>query len=140
MSQSSLKAFQEISEKLPGKRKIVFLALYNNPNNTFYKIAFILGCNVNKVSNRFNELENAGLIEKTGIEKRGKYERGKYSVVTDLEKIIENQNQLYVHFVDEKSQLERDHRKCQTKAGKNLLKKRINYYKNKIKNLKMLSI
>lgn len=140
MSQSSLKAFQEISEKLPEKRKMVFTAIYNNPNSTFYRIAFILGCNVNKVSNRFNELENAGLIKKTGTEKRGKYERGKYSVITDRETIIENQNQLYVHFVDEKSQLERDHRKCRTKAGKELIFKRIEYYKEKIKNLKMLSI
>lgn len=140
MSQNSVAAFQEISDKLPEKRKAVYIALKNNPNSTFYRIAFLLSWNVNKVSNRINELENAGLIVKTGEEKQGKYSRYKFTVITDREKIIENQNQLYVHFVDEKSQLERDHRACLTKTGKELIFKRIEYYKNKISNLKMLSI
>ncbi len=140
MSQTSVKAFQEISEQIPEKRRIVYTALKNNPNNSFYRIAFILGWNVNKVSNRFNELENAGLIEKTGEETVKKFTRDRFSAITDIDKIIDRQNQLYVHFVDIKSQLETDYHRCQTKEGKELLRKRIQYLKTKISNLKMVSI
>lgn len=140
MSQTSVKAFQEISEQIPEKRRIVYTALKNNPNNSFYKIAFILGWNVNKVSNRFNELENAGLIEKTGEETRGKFTRDRFSIISDVEKIIEKQNQLYVFFIETKSQLEADYHRCQTKEGKELLAKRIQYLKTKISNLKMHSV
>jgi DNA-binding transcriptional regulator YhcF (GntR family) len=140
MSQTSVKAFQEISEQLPEKRRIVYSALKSNPNNSFYRIAFILGWNVNKVSNRFNELENAGLIEKTGEETRGKFTRDRFSAITDVDRIIEKQNNLYVSFVDIKAQLETDYHRCQTKEGKELLAKRVQYLKTKISNLKMASI
>lgn len=140
MSQTSIKAFQEISEQIPEKRRMVYTALKNNPNNTFYRIAFILSWNVNKVSNRFNELENAGLIEKTGEENQGKFTRDRFSVITDIKKIIEKQNELYVFFVDTKSQLETDYHRCKTKEGKELLAKRIQYLKTKISNLKMHSV
>lgn len=140
MSQTSVKAFQEISEQLPEKRRIVYNTLKSNPNCSFYRIAFILRWNVNKVSNRFNELENAGFIEKTGEESHGKFTRDCFSVITDIDKIIEKQNKLYAHFVDTKSQLETDYHRCQTKHGKELLAKRIQYLKTKISNLKMHSI
>lgn len=139
MSQTSVKAFQEISEQIPEKRRTVYTALKNNPNNSFYRIAFILGWNVNKVSNRFNELENAGMIEKTGEETQGKFTRDRFSVITDKDKIIEKQNELYVFFTETKSQLEADYHRCQTQEGKDLLRKRIQYLKTKISNLKLHS-
>ncbi|MDV7696262.1 hypothetical protein N6B72_04935 [Chryseobacterium soli] len=140
MSQNSIAAFQEISEKLPEKRKVVYEVLKDYPNSTFYQIAFKLSWNVNKVSNRINELENAGLINKTGEEKRDKYVRDKFSVITDIDEIINRQIDLYVFFVDTKAQLETDYRRCETKEGKELLAKRVKYLKNKISNLKALSI
>lgn len=140
MSQTSINAFKEISEQLPEKRRIVYNTLKDNPNCSFYRIAFILKWNVNKVSNRFNELENAGFIEKTGEESHGKFTRDCFSVISDIEKIIEKQNQLYIHFVDAKSQLETDYHRCTTKQGKDLLSKRIQYLKIKISNLKMHSV
>jgi Mn-dependent DtxR family transcriptional regulator len=140
MSQNSLKAFQDISEELPEKRRAVYLMLEENPNSTFYQIAFKLSWNVNKVSNRMNELANSGLIKKTGEEQRGKFIRDKFSVIADVNEIIQRQNELYAFFIDTKSQLEADHHRCETKQGKALLIKRINYLKNKISNLKTLSI
>ncbi|ROI05483.1 hypothetical protein EGI16_03595 [Chryseobacterium sp. G0240] len=140
MSQNSLKALQEISEELPEKRKLVYYKLKEFPNSTFYQIAFKLSWNVNKVSNRINELVNAGLIKKTGEEHRGKFTRDKFSVIDDPDEIIQRQNELYVSFIDAKSQLESDHRRCETKQGKSLIVKRINYLNNKISNLKMLSL
>lgn len=140
MSRSSNRAFAEITDKLPEKRKEVFIALKNRPNSTFYDIAYWLGWNVNKVSNRINELLNSGLIEKTGIEVRGKFEREKYSVITDRKKIIERQQELYVCFTASKNDLEGDYRLCQSEYGKQLIAKRIRYMKDKISSLKEISV
>ena len=113
------------------------MTLSKFPNSSFYDISYKLGWNVNKVSNRFNELQNAGLIVKTGTETRGKFERELFSIVTDKDSIINKQNELYRYFTDCKSQLEEDYLRCETKEGKGLIRKRIDYMKTKISNLKL---
>lgn len=136
MSITSIRAFAEIQVKLPDRRREVYRAVAENPNSSFYDIADVLGWNLNQVSNRINELINSGLIEKTGSEIHGRFERDLFSVITDMEKIIAKQNQLYSGFVQAKADLEADYHKCETEQGKELLKNRIEYYKNKINALK----
>ena len=94
--------------------------------------------NLNQVSNRINELVNSGLVEKTGSEIHGKFERDLFSVITDKEKIIEKQRQLYKGFTSVKADLEADYNNCKTENGRKILKNRIEYYKEKIRNLKWL--
>ena len=136
MSITSIRAFAEIQEKLPDRRREVYKAVAENPNSSFYDIADVLGWNLNQVSNRINELINLGLIEKTGTEIHGRFERDLFSVITDMEKIIAKQRQLYKGFLSAKEDLEADYHKCETEQGKELLKNRIEYYKNKINALK----
>lgn len=136
MSITSTKAFAEIQEKLPERRREVYKAIAENPNSSIYDIADVLGWNLNQVSNRINELVNSGLVEKTGTEIHGKFERDLFSVVTDMEKIIEKQRQLYKGFVSAKEDLEADYQNCKTENGRKILKNRIEYYRTKIKDLK----
>lgn len=138
MSITSTKAFAEIQEKLPERRREVYKAVAENPNSSIYDIADVLGWNLNQVSNRINELVNSGLVEKTGSEIHGKFERDLFSVITDKEKIIEKQRQLYKGFTSAKADLEADYNNCKTENGRKILKNRIEYYKEKIRNLKWL--
>ena len=138
MSITSIRAFAEIQVKLPDRRREVYKAIAENPNSSIYDIADVLGWNLNQVSNRINELVNSGLVEKTGSEIHGRFERDLFSVITDMEKIIAKQNQLYSGFVQAKADLEADYHKCETEQGKELLKNRIEYYKNKISLLKKM--
>ena len=138
MSANSTKALKTIADQLPARRKQVYKMLEKYPNSTFYDIAYKLGWNVNKVSNRFNELASAGFIKKTGVETRGDFDRDQFTVINDINIITDLQNQLFVKFRDSKSELERDFQKCETKSGKELIRKRIDYYKAKISNLKTL--
>ena len=138
MSITSIRAFAEIQVKLPDRRREVYKAIAENPNSSFYDIADVLGWNVNQVSNRINELINLGLIEKTGTEIHGRFERDLFSIITEKERVIAKQNQLYSGFVQAKADLEADYRKCETEQGKELLKNRIEYYKNKISLLKKM--
>ena len=138
MSITSIRAFAEIQEKLPDRRREVYKAVAENPNSSFYDIADVLGWNLNQVSNRINELINLGLIEKTGTEIHGKFERDLFSAITDKEKIIEKQRQLYKGFTSVKADLEADYNNCKTENGRKILKNRIEYYKEKIRNLKWL--
>ena len=135
MSITSTKAFAEIQVKLPDRRREVYKAIAENPNSSIYDIADVLGWNLNQVSNRINELVNSGLVEKTGSEIHGKFERDLFSVITDKEKIIEKQRQLYKGFTSVKSDLEADYNNCKTENGRKILKNRIEYYKEKIRNL-----
>lgn len=139
MSETSRKAFREIENQLPDKRKVVYQQIKKKPNSSFYSIAYSLGWDVNKVSNRFKELLDSGLIKTTGKEQRGKFERDLFSVETNIEIIKEVQNKLYVGFTETKSQLESDYHRCETKEGKDILKRRILYCKNKISNLKLVA-
>ena len=134
MSITSTKAFAEIQVKLPDRRREVYKAIAENPNSSIYDIADVLGWNLNQVSNRINELVNSGLVEKTGSEIHGKFERDLFSVITDKEKIIEKQRQLYKGFTSVKA----DYNNCKTENGRKILKNRIEYYKEKIRNLKWL--
>ena len=136
MSITSTKAFAEIQVKLPERRREVHKAIAENPNSSIYDIADVLGWNLNQVSNRINELVNSGLVEKTGSEIHGRFERDLFSVVTDMEKIIEKQRQLYKGFVSAKEDLEADYQNCKTENGRKILKNRIEYYRTKIKDLK----
>ena len=136
MSITSTKAFAEIQVKLPDRRREVYKAIAENPNSSIYDIADVLGWNLNQVSNRINELVNSGLVEKTGSEIHGRFERDLFSVVTDMEKIIEKQRQLYKGFVSAKEDLEADYQNCKTENGRKILKNRIEYYRTKIKDLK----
>lgn len=138
MSITSTKAFTEIQVKLPERRREVYKAIAENPNSSIYDIADVLGWNLNQVSNRINELVNSGLVEKTGSEIHGKFERDLFSVITDKEKIIEKQRQLYKGFTSIKDDLEADYNNCKTENGRKILKNRIEYYKEKIRNLKWL--
>lgn len=138
MSITSTKAFAEIQVKLPERRREVYKAIAENPNSSIYDIADVLGWNLNQVSNRINELVNSGLVEKTGSEIHGKFERDLFSVITDKEKIIEKQRQLYKGFLSAKEDLEADYQNCKTENGRKILKNRIEYYKEKIRNLKWL--
>jgi len=138
MSITSTKAFAEIQVKLPDRRREVYKAIAENPNSSIYDIADVLGWNLNQVSNRINELVNSGLVEKTGSEIHGKFERDLFSVITDKEKIIEKQRQLYKGFLSAKEDLEADYQNCKTENGRKILKNRIEYYKEKIRNLKWL--
>lgn len=138
MSITSTKAFAEIQVKLPERRREVYKAIAENPNSSIYDIADVLGWNLNQVSNRINELVNSGLVEKTGSEIHGKFERDLFSVITDKEKIIEKQRQLYKGFTSVKADLEVDYNNCKTENGRKILKNRIEYYKEKIRNLKWL--
>ena len=138
MSITSTKAFAEIQVKLPERRREVYKAIAENPNSSIYDIADVLGWNLNQVSNRINELVNSGLVEKTGSEIHGKFERDLFSVITDKEKIIEKQRQLYKDFTSVKDDLEADYNNCKTENGRKILKNRIEYYKEKIRNLKWL--
>ena len=76
------------------------------------------------------------MVEKTGSEIHGRFERDLFSVVTDMEKIIEKQRQLYKGFVSAKEDLEADYQNCKTENGRKILKNRIEYYRTKIKDLK----
>ena len=136
MSITSTKAFAEIQVKLPDRRREVYKAIAENPNSSIYDIADVLGWNLNQVSNRINELVNSGLVEKTGSEIHGKFERDLFSVITDKEKIIEKQRQLYKGFTSAKADLETDYNNCKTENGRKILKNRIEYYRTKIKDLK----
>lgn len=136
MSITSIRAFVEIQKKLPDRRREVYKAIAENPNSSIYDIADVLGWNLNQVSNRINELVNSGLVEKTGSEIHGRFERDLFSVVTDMEKIIEKQRQLYKGFVSAKEDLEADYQNCKTENGRKILKNRIEYYRTKIKDLK----
>mgnify|MGYP000917842249 CR=1 FL=1 len=136
MSITSTRAFAEIQKKLPERRREVHKAIAENPNSSIYDIADVLGWNLNQVSNRINELVNSGLVEKTGSEIHGRFERDLFSVVTDMEKIIEKQRQLYKGFVSAKEDLEADYQNCKTENGRKILKNRIEYYRTKIKDLK----
>jgi hypothetical protein len=136
MSVTSTRAFVEIQKKLPERRREVHKAIAENPNSSIYDIADVLGWNLNQVSNRINELVNSGLVEKTGSEIHGRFERDLFSVVTDMEKIIEKQRQLYKGFVSAKEDLEADYQNCKTENGRKILKNRIEYYRTKIKDLK----
>ena len=136
MSITSTRAFVEIQKKLPERRREVHKAIAENPNSSIYDIADVLGWNLNQVSNRINELVNSGLVEKTGSEIHGRFERDLFSVVTDMEKIIEKQRQLYKGFVSAKEDLEADYQNCKTENGRKILKNRIEYYRTKIKDLK----
>lgn len=138
MSITSTKAFAEIQEKLPERRREVYKAIAENPNSSIYDIADVLGWNLNQVSNRINELVNSGLVEKTGTEIHGKFERDLFSVITEKERVIAKQNQLYSGFVQAKADLEADYNNCKTENGRKILKNRIEYYKEKIRNLKWL--
>ena len=138
MSITSTKAFAEIQVKLPDRRREVYKAIAENPNSSIYDIADVLGWNLNQVSNRINELVNSGLVEKTGSEIHGKFERDLFSVITDKEKIIEKQRQLYKGFLSAKEDLEADYQNCKTENGRKILKNRVEYYKEKIRNLKWL--
>jgi len=138
MSITSTKAFAEIQVKLPERRREVYKAIAENPNSSIYDIADVLGWNLNQVSNRINELVNSGLVEKTGSEIHGKFERDLFSVITDKENIIEKQRQLYKGFLSAKEDLEADYQNCKTENGRKILKNRIEYYKEKIRNLKWL--
>ena len=138
MSITSTKAFAEIQVKLPDRKREVYKAIAENPNSSIYDIADVLGWNLNQVSNRINELVNSGLVEKTGSEIHGKFERDLFSVITDKEKIIEKQRQLYKGFLSAKEDLEADYQNCKTENGRKILKNRIEYYKEKIRNLKWL--
>jgi hypothetical protein len=138
MSITSTKAFADIQVKLPERRREVYKAIAENPNSSIYDIADVLGWNLNQVSNRINELVNSGLVEKTGSEIHGKFERDLFSVITDKEKIIEKQRQLYKGFLSAKEDLEADYQNCKTENGRKILKNRIEYYKEKIRNLKWL--
>lgn len=138
MSITSTKAFAEIQVKLPDRRREVYKAIAENPNSSFYDIADVLGWNLNQVSNRINELVNSGLVEKTGSEIHGRFERDLFSVITDMEKIIAKQRQLYKGFLSAKEDLEADYQNCKTENGRKILKNRIEYYKEKIRNLKWL--
>ena len=138
MSITSTKAFADIQVKLPERRREVYKAIAENPNSSIYDIADVLGWNLNQVSNRINELVNSGLVEKTGSEIHGKFERDLFSVITDKEKIIEKQRQLYKGFLSAKEDLEADYQNCKTENGRKILKNRIEYYKEKISNLKCL--
>ena len=138
MSITSTKAFAEIQVKLPDRRREVYKAIAENPNSSIYDIADVLGWNLNQVSNRINELVNSGLVEKTGSEIHGKFERDLFSVITDKEKIIEKQRQLYKGFLSAEEDLETDYQNCKTENGRKILKNRIEYYKEKIRNLKWL--
>ncbi len=136
MSITSTKAFAEIQVKLPERRREVYKAIAENPNSSIYDIADVLGWNLNQVSNRINELVNSGLVEKTGSEIHGRFERDLFSVITDMEKIIEKQRQLYKGFLSAKEDLEADYQNCKTENGRKILKNRIEYYRTKIKDLK----
>ena len=136
MSITSIRAFVEIQVKLPERRREVYKAIAENPNSSFYDIADVLGWNLNQVSNRINELVNSGLVEKTGSEIHGRFERDLFSVITDMEKIIAKQRQLYKGFLSEKEDLEADSKNCKTENGRKILKNRIEYYRTKIKDLK----
>ena len=138
MSITSTKAFVEIQVKLPDRRREVYRAVAENPNSSIYDIADILGWNLNQVSNRINELVNSGLIEKTGSEIHGRFERDLFSIIAEKERVIAKQNQLYSGFVQAKADLEADYNNCKTENGRKILKNRIEYYKEKIKNLKWL--
>ena len=138
MSITSTKAFAEIQVKLPDRRREVYKAIAENPNSSIYDIADILGWNLNQVSNRINELVNSGLIEKTGSEIHGRFERDLFSIIAEKERVIAKQNQLYSGFVQAKADLEADYNNCKTENGRKILKNRIEYYKEKIKNLKWL--
>lgn len=138
MSITSTKAFAEIQVKLSDRRREVYKAIAENPNSSIYDIADVLGWNLNQVSNRINELINLGLIEKTGSEIHGRFERDLFSIITEKERVIAKQNQLYSGFVQAKADLEADYHKCETEQGKELLKNRIEYYKNKISLLKKM--
>ena len=138
MSITSTKAFAEIQVKLPDRRREVYKAIAENPNSSIYDIADVLGWNLNQVSNRINELVNSGLVEKTGSEIHGKFERDLFSVITEKERVIAKQNQLYSGFVQAKADLEADYNNCKTENGRKILKNRIEYYKEKIRNLKWL--
>ena len=138
MSITSIRAFVEIQVKLPERRREVYKAIAENPNSSIYDIADVLGWNLNQVSNRINELVNSGLVEKTGSEIHGKFERDLFSVITDKENIIEKQRQLYKGFLSAKEDLEADYQNCKTENGRKILKNRIEYYKEKIRNLKWL--
>ncbi len=136
MSITSIRAFVEIQVKLPERRREVYKAIAENPNSSFYDIADVLGWNLNQVSNRINELVNSGLVEKTGSEIHGRFERDLFSVITDMEKIIAKQRQLYKGFLSAKEDLEADYQNCKTENGRKILKNRIEYYRTKIKDLK----
>jgi len=120
MSITSTKAFAEIQVKLPERRREVYKAIAENPNSSIYDIADVLGWNLNQVSNRINELVNSGLVEKTGSEIHGKFERDLFSVITDKEKIIEKQRQLYKGFLSAKEDLEADYQNCKTENGRKI--------------------
>lgn len=138
MSITSTKAFAEIQVKLPDRRREVYKAVAENPNSSFYDIADVLGWNLNQVSNRINELVNSGLVEKTGTEIHGRFERDLFSIIAEKERVIAKQNQLYSGFVQAKANLEADYNNCKTENGRKILKNRIKYYKEKIRNLKWL--
>ena len=118
MSITSTKAFAEIQVKLPERRREVYKAIAENPNSSIYDIADV--------------------VEKTGSEIHGKFERDLFSVITDMEKIIAKQRQLYKGFLSAKEDLEADYQNCKTENGRKILKNRIEYYKEKIRNLKWL--
>ena len=77
------------------------------------------------MSNRINELVNSGLVEKTGSEIHGRFERDLFSIITEKERVIAKQNQLYSGFVQAKADLEADYNNCKTENGRKILKNRI---------------
>lgn len=140
MSTQSLQAFNAIREHLTDSRKRVYDVICELKNCTFYDVAEFLGVHINTVSPRCHELFYAGYLKVSGTVKSGNKERQLYAPVLDMDEVINNQNTFYVFYTDTKSDLERDHSLCETETGKNLLKKRIDYIDDKLKNLKEIAI
>lgn len=67
IADTSLQAYKDIRDKLGEKQLTVLEAIKSHPDSTNFRLAKILGWEINRVTGRVNELAGLGYIEQSGI-------------------------------------------------------------------------